>query len=95
MIMKRGVGMVGFAIFPVQYHPVMKKLEVFTEISFVVTGQEGFDYGKDILLSRHASESRILKVKKDVERMVVNPEDVEVIPFEWSEAEQNYVRCPK
>ena len=93
MIVQRGVGMVRIFIYPVQYYPRSERIEVYTKICFEIQCAEGFDYGRNVMLSRHASERTIAEQEREIGDFVMNPEEVEVIPFEWSEEQKKDVRC--
>ncbi len=87
-----GVGLVDIYLFPVQYHPAAKKIEQFTSFSFVMSCEDGYQPG-DFLRS-HLPDNRIKHAETSLKSQVVNPEDVVVTRFEYSEFERKYVPIP-
>jgi len=63
-------------IYPVQYIPSDKKLTLFTSISFIIKGEDGYICG-DYLSSSHSARCRET-YQQMITEMVVNPKDVQL-----------------
>ena len=71
-----GQGMAIIQVNPLQYIPVEKKLILYTSITFVVTGVDGYECGS--YLSPAISDASQESYERMVKGMVINPEDVEL-----------------
>jgi len=71
-----GQGIAVVLLYPLQYVPSEKKLNLTTSITFVIEGVGGYEYGDH--LSPNISERGRRTYQRMVEDMVVNPQDVQL-----------------
>jgi len=71
-----GQGIAIIQLYPVQYTPGEKKLTLYTTISFVIEGVDGYICGD--YLPKVISESSRNMYEQMIQDMVINPEDVEI-----------------
>jgi hypothetical protein len=69
-----GQSMVDLTIYPLQYLPLQKKLNLITSITITIEGSSGYIYGD--YLSEHISDTGRDMYQQMIQDMVVNPENV-------------------
>ena len=72
-----GQGMAVVRLYPLQYIPSQKKLNLHTSITLVIEGEDGYRCGD--YLSPNVSEKGRRAQQQTVEGMVVNPQDVRLV----------------
>jgi hypothetical protein len=71
-----GQNMAVLLLYPLQYVPAEKKLNLYTSITLVIEGEGGYECGD--YLSPNASEKNRRAYQQMVEDMVANPQDVQL-----------------
>jgi hypothetical protein len=71
-----GQGMAVILVYPLQYTPAQKKLELYTSITLIIEGVGGYEYGD--YLSPNISEKERRDYERMVKDMVQNPQDVQL-----------------